>query len=223
MRCGPDDGARWRGRTIGQQRILAIDCATAACSVALFDDAAMVAGEFHILGRGHAERLVPMIADLPERGRAGRIAVARGPGSFTGVRIGLAVARSLAFAWNAELVGYPTMALVAAMARDSEGAQPLTVAMEGGHGEWFVQAFGADGGSTGEPASLRPEAAIAQFSAGLVAGTVAEDFVALAGTGRALALHSDARAFPTLPDDALSAETAPIYGRAPDAKPSPVG
>ena len=76
-----------------------------------------------MLGRGHAERLVPMIADLPERGRASSIAVARGPGSFTGVRIGLAVARSLAFAWGATPQGYSTMALVAAMARQQAGAQ----------------------------------------------------------------------------------------------------
>lgn len=195
-----------------------IDCATAACSVALFDDGAMVAGEFHVLGRGHAERLVPMIAELPERGRANRIAVARGPGSFTGVRIGLAVARSLAFAWQAELVGYPTMAMVAAMARNESGPQPLTVAMEGGHGEWFAQGFDTDGTPLGKPASLRPEAAIADFSGGLVAGTAAEAFVALAGTGTARALHSDARAFAALPDTALTAETAPIYGRAPDAQ-----
>ena len=65
-----------------------IDCATPACSVALFEDEELISGTFEVLGRGHAERLVPMIADLPERGRASSIAVARGPGSFTGVRIG---------------------------------------------------------------------------------------------------------------------------------------
>ena len=100
-----------------------IDCATPACSVALFEDEELISGTFEVLGRGHAERLVPMIADLPERGRASSIAVARGPGSFTGVRIGLAVARSLAFAWGATLQGYSTMALVAAMARQQAGAQ----------------------------------------------------------------------------------------------------
>ena len=159
-----------------------------------------------------------MIAELPDRGKAGRIAVARGPGSFTGVRIGLAVARSLAFAWRADLVGYSTMALVAAMARQREGAQDLTVAMEGGHGEWFVQSFDAGGEPHGGPQSLRPEAAVAALPNGLVAGTAAEMFVELANTGTALPLHSDGREFLALPPAALSAETAPIYGRGPDAR-----
>lgn len=197
-----------------------IDCATAACSVALFDGPDLDAGTFEVLGRGHAERLVPMIADLPDRGRADTIAVARGPGSFTGVRIGLAVARSLAFAWQAELQGYSTMALVAAMARSRADGRALTVAMEGGHGEWFVQGFDGNGAAVAETVSLPPERAVAKFEPTVVAGTRAEDFVQLAGTGIALPLHSDAREFLSLRADALSGDTAPIYGRAPDARPS---
>ncbi|WP_226660996.1 tRNA (adenosine(37)-N6)-threonylcarbamoyltransferase complex dimerization subunit type 1 TsaB [Alteriqipengyuania lutimaris] len=195
-----------------------IDCATPACSVALFEDEELISGTFEVLGRGHAERLVPMIADLPERGRASSIAVARGPGSFTGVRIGLAVARSLAFAWGATLQGYSTMALVAAMARQQAGAQALTVAMEGGHGEWFVQGFAEDGSPQAEPVSMRPEEAVASFPASLVAGSVADRFVELAGSGTAIQTYSDAHAFPALDQHALSFETAPIYGRAPDAR-----
>lgn len=171
-----------------------------------------------MLGRGHAERLVPMIADLPDRGRADKIAVARGPGSFTGVRIGLAVARSLAFAWGAQLTGYSTMALVASMARQQAGAQALTVAMEGGHGEWFVQGFAEDGSPEAEPVSMRPEDAIANVASSLIAGSVADRFVELAGSGTAIQTYSDARAFPALGQHALSPETAPIYGRAPDAR-----
>ncbi|MDD3798422.1 MAG: tRNA (adenosine(37)-N6)-threonylcarbamoyltransferase complex dimerization subunit type 1 TsaB [Novosphingobium sp.] len=199
-------------------RTLAIDCATENCSAALFDDGALAGGECRKLGRGHAEHLVPMIARLPGSGRAERIAVSLGPGSFTGVRIGLAAARALALAWGAEVAGYPTLALIAAMARAEGGQQPVSVAMTGGHGEWFVQDFAADGAPLGPLASLRPEEAARSAAAGLVAGSQAEALVALRQSGTALPLLPDARQFPLLAETALVAEPAPLYGRPPDAK-----
>lgn len=199
-------------------RTLVIDCATEACSVALFDGASLIAGDCRVLGRGHAEQLVPMIAALPDKGRAGRIAVALGPGSFTGVRVGLAAARALAFAWDAELVGYPTLALVAAMARTQHPGTAVTVCMTGGHGEWFVQDFGDDGIAAAPLASLTPDQAAAGAGPGLVAGSQAEALVAARGTGTALPLWPDARAFAALDPQSLSADTAPLYGRAPDAR-----
>jgi tRNA threonylcarbamoyl adenosine modification protein YeaZ len=196
---------------------LAIDSTTEACSVALFDGEQLVAGDFRMLGRGHAEQLVPMIAALPGKGRAGRIAVALGPGSFTGVRVGLAAARALAFAWGAELVGYPTLDLVGAMARGARGGA-LAVAMTGGHGEWFVQSFDAAGATTRPLASLSPAAAGAAYLEPLVAGSQAEALVTARGLGEALALWPDARALPLLPPASLTAEVRPLYGRAPDAR-----
>ncbi len=198
-------------------RTLVIDCATEACSVALLEDGALIGGKFRVLGRGHAEQLVPMIAALPGKGKAQRIAVAMGPGSFTGVRVGLAAARALAFAWGAELLGYPTLDLVAAMARSQHGDQPVTAAMTGGHGEWFVQAFAASGAPLGPLASLTPDQAAAQ-SAVLVAGTQAEALVAMRGSGKALALLPDARDFALLGAGSLEVDPKPLYGRAPDAK-----
>lgn len=199
-------------------RTLVIDSATEACSVALFDDDRLIAGEWQMLGRGHAEQLVPMIARLPGKGRADRIAVALGPGSFTGVRVGLAAARALALAWKTTLVGYPTLDLVAALARDAEGALPVTVAMTGGHGEWFVQDFTEDGTPTGPLASLKPADAAGADSASLVAGSQSEALVAARGHGTARPLWPDARAFSLLPAAALTPTIEPLYGRAPDAK-----
>ncbi len=199
-------------------RTLVIDCATEACSVALFDDGALIAGELRMLGRGHAEQLVPMIAALPGKGQADRIAVAMGPGSFTGLRVGLAAARALAFARGADLVGYPTLDLVAAMARAERGRCEVTVAMTGGHGEWFVAGYDADGMCTRPLASLSPPQAASTFAAALVAGSQAEALVAARGDGEALPIWPDARAFTLLPASSLTAEVRPLYGRAPDAK-----
>ncbi|MFN9580872.1 MAG: tRNA (adenosine(37)-N6)-threonylcarbamoyltransferase complex dimerization subunit type 1 TsaB [Novosphingobium sp.] len=198
-------------------RTLVIDCATEACSVALFDGDALIAGECRVLGRGHSEALVPMIAALPGKGRADRIAVALGPGSFTGVRVGLAAARALALAWQCALIGYPPLALVAAMARAAAGAKPCTVAMTGGHGEWFVQSFGADGLPIGELASLAPAAAAA-VGCEFVAGSQAEALVAQRGSGTALPRWPDARSFALLPPVLLGPADHPLYGRAPDAR-----
>lgn len=197
---------------------LVIDTATEACSVALLDDDTCVAGDFRLLGRGHAENLMPMIAALPGRGKADRIAVSVGPGSFTGVRVGLAAARALGFAWNADVVGYPTLALVAAQARAAAGAVRIAVAMTGGHGEWFVARYAADGMQIAAPASLRPDAAAATCVEHWIAGNQADALVTARGFGEALALWPDARDFVLLPEHAVHGDPAPIYGRPPDAK-----
>ena len=167
-----------------------------------------------------------MIADLPEKGRADTILVSLGPGSFTGVRIGIATARALGFAWQAEVLGYPTLALVAAMARanDDETASPVTVCMNGGHGEWFVQDFDAAGLPEAEVASLAPDAARARGFHAIVAGDRAEDLVGdrADATHRPLDILPDARRVALLPKALLTPDLAPIYGRGPDAKPSAI-
>jgi len=198
-------------------RTLVIDSATEACSVALFDGGEWVASKYEVLGRGHAERLVPMIAELPDKGRAARIAVSLGPGSFTGVRIGLAAARALGLAWRADVCGYPTLALVAAMGREAHPG-PVSVCMTGGHGEWFVQDFDADGLPEIEHSSVTPDQAARAAQHDIVAGSQAAALVERRGRGEALPLLPDARAFPLLPTVLLTASLAALYGRPPDAR-----
>lgn len=200
-------------------RRLVIDSASEACSVALIADGCVIDFRHTLLGRGHAERLVPLIAELAEGGRADEILVGCGPGSFAGVRIGVAAARALALAWQVPVRGFSTLALVAAGAVDAVAAAGGTlVVTEGGHGQWFVQPFAADLAPRAAVQSLLPDAAVALADA-FVVGNRAEAFVAQRGSGTALALLPDARAALRLPPAAIFADPGPIYGRAPDAKP----
>ncbi len=187
--------------------------------MALIEGADIVDFRHAVIGRGHAERLVLLIAELVDGGKADAIAVGCGPGSFAGVRIGVAAARGLALGWQVPVQGFSTLALVAAGAADAiAAADGALVVMEGGHGQWFVQPFAADLSPRADLRSLLPDAAAA-LADELIVGNRAEQFVALRGGGRALATLPDARAFVHLPPAALLDQPSPIYGRAPDAKP----
>ena len=200
-------------------RTLVIECATPACSIALFEGEKLVANRHVVLGRGHAERLVPLIAELPDRGAAARILVSLGPGSFTGVRIGIAAARALGVAWKARVGGYPTHALLAATARAAIGSEAVGTAMLAGHGQWFVQNWSAGGLPQDALASLPPEDAMDRLRPSVIAGDAAEHAVAGRGYGLALNCLPDARHARAIPERLLSCPPAPIYGREPDATP----
>jgi tRNA threonylcarbamoyladenosine biosynthesis protein TsaB len=197
-------------------RLLAIETATAACSVALFDGDRLVAHAHEVVGRGHAERLIPMIAALPDRGRADRILVDCGPGSFTGVRVGLAAARALGLAWRVPVAGFSSTALVAAATLErGEAPATLAVVLQGGHGEYFVQRFaGKPMRALSDLLSAPPEAARAACADAVLVGSGARD---LAGDEGRDALP-DARWVTALPDAFADLPARPIYGRAPDAR-----
>ncbi len=203
-------------------RRLVIDSASEACSVALFDGARLIDFRHEVIGRGHAERLVPLIAELDGGGRADAIFVGCGPGSFAGVRIGVAAARALALGWQVPAFGFSTLALVAAGAADDiAGTRSGLVVVEGGHGQWFVQPFAVDLSPAADVRSLLPDEAVLIDHA-LVVGNRADAFVARRGSGTALTILPDARSFPRLPAAAIFAGPSPNYGRAPDAKPMAV-
>jgi tRNA threonylcarbamoyl adenosine modification protein YeaZ len=198
--------------------VLAIETATTACSVALFEDDRLVARHHEVVGRGHAERLVPMIGELPGQGRADRILVDCGPGSFTGVRVGLAAARGLALGWGVPVAGFSSLALIAAAGLAAHPVDELAVAIPGGHGELFVQCFATGVTPLGPLLSLTPDAAGRAVTQSLVLGAGAEALVAARGHGTAIAAVPDASEVMRLPPTLAALSPTPLYGRAPDAK-----
>lgn len=197
---------------------MAIDTATRACSVALFENDECIAARHEVIGRGHAERLVPMIAELPERGRADSIHVNIGPGSFTGIRVGISAARALALAWQAECHGYGNLDLVAAIAaQQARPAENFSVVMVGGHGEYFVQRFDREGRPISESVSIAIAEAVASISDAFIAGDAADAFIEARGRGDALPLLPDAAQWMLLADRPFLQPSA-LYGRDADAK-----
>jgi tRNA threonylcarbamoyladenosine biosynthesis protein TsaB len=198
------------------ERTLVIETATAACSVALIEPGRVMAERHELVGRGHAERLLPMIAELPDGGRAGHILVDVGPGSFTGIRVGIAAARGLGLGWGASVLGMSSLALVAAA---DGGAGPLAVVLEGGHGELFMQAFATSPLAPAGPLLSLPPAMVRPRAEGM----------RLIGDGLRWLDSEDPRSAPRgalpraadavlLPPALAQLPPRPLYGRAPDAK-----
>jgi tRNA threonylcarbamoyladenosine biosynthesis protein TsaB len=201
---------------------LVIETATSVCSVALLEDGAVVARAHEDVGRGHAERLLPMIAALPAGGRADSILVDCGPGSFTGIRVGVAAARGLGFGWGVAVNGYSSLSLLAAGQYDKDHEHAVTVAINAGHGEVFIQSFAANPlRSCSELASMVPDAA-AEISEAIVIGNAAEILIGLKGGGVAIDRPFDACDALYLPPGLATLPAVPIYGRGADAKPMAV-
>ena len=197
--------------------LLAFDTSSAACTAALFDGSgACIARADELIGRGHAERLVPMIAELLEGRRCEEILVGVGPGSFTGIRVAIAAAHGLAIGWSARLQGMSSLALLAAGAR-SEGE--VAAAVTGGHGELFVQQYDAQSlVPVSQLTSADPSKSAVVAGAMLVVGSGARLLVDARGTGEAVEMWPSAANALRLPLSLRSLPPKPVYARAPDAR-----
>lgn len=233
---GTEPGAGRRAR-----RLLALDAAGASCSVALWSQGTVLAQRFEAMTRGQSERLAPMIdAVMRESGSAYRdldaIAVTRGPGGFTGVRIGLATARGLALACACPLIGISNLLAVAAAIPEAERrGRIIVVLLDAKRAEVYAQVFATDLGALAAPRAALPRDLDEYLPSGPL--TLAGDGVdqardALAAAGRDLAIASSSGLAQAAQVAALAAgrplpvpgapPVQPLYLRGPDVMPPPV-
>lgn len=214
-------------------RLLAIDTALEACSVAVFpgeDREAIVMSD--LVGRGHAERLFGMIETaMRDAGLAfaelDRIAVTVGPGSFTGLRVGIAAARGLALVVGCPIIGVGTLAVHAESAREIAGDVPVLAILDARRDELYGQRFTADGNPAGAAEVGPADRFAAMVESGDVLAGAGADIVAatLPAEMRAPIVHR--RSAPDvvalgrlgLRLPATGAPPRPLYLRPPDAKP----
>jgi tRNA threonylcarbamoyladenosine biosynthesis protein TsaB len=216
--------------------ILAIDTALDACAAAVLDTEAgkLIAQESQAMKRGHAEALMPLIARVIKQSGIAfadldRIAVTTGPGSFTGLRVGLSAARGIALAANKPVVGLTTLTAYAAPVVSQNGEQPVISAIDARHDHVYFQVVSGNGGSLIQPrvAPIEEVLGASRFGAPYLVGNAAK---ILADRWPADALPPfkvDAQPAPDIAwvawlGAAVSPNTAParpFYLRAPDAKP----
>ena len=158
--------------------ILAFDTAMAACSAVIWREGTVVAHRSEAIARGHSEILIPMIRDVMAEagvdfGGLERIGVTVGPGSFTGIRIGLAAAHGFGLAASLPLIGVSTLEAVvaAAIPRNTE-RRNILVALDAGRPDLFVQIFKPDGTPLIQARAVSAEDAAALVPSGtiLIAG-----------------------------------------------------
>jgi tRNA threonylcarbamoyladenosine biosynthesis protein TsaB len=216
-------------------RVLAIDTALAACSAAVFDTAfgGIIASESPLMTRGHAEALMPLVARVMDKSGLAfvdidRVVVTTGPGSFTGLRVGLAAARGLALATGLPIVGVTTLAAYAAPYLAADETIPVVAAIDARHEHVYLQVFGPGGRMTAPRlAPLSDAVRAASESASCIVGSAAQSIAdALSKTGPA-PTTIDTRGAPDIawvaqigaaaPES--SSPPKPQYLRAPDAQP----
>jgi tRNA threonylcarbamoyladenosine biosynthesis protein TsaB len=217
-------------------RVLAIDTALEACSAAVLDSelGAISAHESLPMVRGHAEALVPLIARVMERAKINfaaldRIAVTTGPGSFTGLRVGISAARGIALAAAKPAVGLSTLAAFAAPFIAADDTLPVVVAIDARHDHVYLQVFGPGGRTLVAPrlASIAEALRVSAIGEPRVVGTAAKMIAAAWPAHERPPRAVEQRPAPDIDWVArlgtVAVETSsppkPLYLRAPDAQP----
>jgi tRNA threonylcarbamoyl adenosine modification protein YeaZ len=217
-------------------RILAIDTALEACSAAVLDTAQPDASvhESQPMVRGHAEALMPLVARVLDRAQLefhalDRIAVTTGPGSFTGLRVGLAAARGIALAAQKPIVGLSTLAALAAPFIAADTTLPVVAAIDARHDHVYLQVFGAGGRTLVAPrlASLRDAVRVSTTGSPRIVGSGAKMIATLWPPGERAPSAIDSRRAPDvnwvarlgMAADEATSPPKPLYLRAPDAQP----
>jgi tRNA threonylcarbamoyladenosine biosynthesis protein TsaB len=204
--------------------VLALDTCLSSCSVAVLDAQRVLGHGHEVMARGHQERLAPMAQEaMAQAGlafaRLDRIAVTVGPGSFTGLRVGIAFAKGLALALDRPAVGIGTLEALAASA---DGL--VFPSIDARRGQLYLQAF-EDGRALMAPDAVTLEVAaarVAELSQGrpfTLAGSGAFLLADLAPAARVLSAEgADARQVARLAAAREPGPLKPLYLRAPDAK-----
>lgn len=216
-------------------RVLAIDTALEVCAAAVLDtDQGVLASESMPMARGHAEALMPLIAYVMGQARTQfvelhRIAVTTGPGSFTGLRVGISAARGIALASNRPAYGLTTLAAFAAPHIAKDDSLPVTVAIDARHAHVYLQVFGINGRTLVAPriTSIRDAVRVSANGPARIVGNAARIVAAAWPAGEVPPRLVDENPAPDIAWVARLGAAAqgkpsapkPLYLRAPDAQP----
>jgi tRNA threonylcarbamoyladenosine biosynthesis protein TsaB len=217
-------------------RVLAIDTALAACSAAVLDTVygGVIASESLPMTRGHAEALMPLLQRVLDEvdltyTDIDRIAVTTGPGSFTGLRVGIAAARGIALAAERPTVSLSTLSAYAAPHMAADDKLPVVAAIDARHAQVYLQVFSPGGRTFTTPrlATLRDAVRAASQTPSYIVGSAAQLIADALSAANMAPAAVDARAAPDIawvarmgavvPED--QSPPKPQYLRAPDAQP----
>lgn len=216
--------------------ILAIDTALDACAAVVLDTdtGKAIAQESQAMKRGHAEALMPLVARVMKQSGVAfdaldRIAATTGPGSFTGLRVGLSAARGIALAANKPVVGITTLTAYAAPHVSENGEHAIVSVIDARHDHVYLQVVSGHGEALVTPrvAPIEEALAAARFGAPLLVGNAADIVAARWPKDASPPVKVDQQAAPDIvwvawlaaAVDPAVATPRPFYLRAPDAKP----